>query len=117
MSPEEISSFLVTGGFYLQLPFIKDAVQKNSLTPLFAKLGSTDLSIENTPTSSKLIMIEEILNNTLKNEVKKILSGYPFTIGTVLSYFILKSGEIHKIRTILNGINYGMESERIKDMI
>jgi V/A-type H+-transporting ATPase subunit C len=51
----------------------------------------------------KLYLLEIILWNYLIHEAKKTFSGFPFTIGTVLSYMILKRTEIRNLITILNG--------------
>ena len=53
----------------------------------------------------------------MKSEVEHILVGYPFTIGIILAYFILKRNELKKIRTILNAKYYRIEPERIESMI
>ena len=58
-------------------------------------------------------MMEEIM----KHEVKRILSGYPFTIGIILAYFMLKGDELRKVRTILNAKLYGLQQERIDSLI
>ena len=58
-----------------------------------------------------------ILEEIMKHEVHRILAGYPFTIGIILSYFILKRNELKKIRTILNAKHYGIEQERIESMM
>ena len=53
----------------------------------------------------------------MKHEVQRILTGYPFTIGIILAYFMLKRNEMKKIRTILNAKRYHIEQERIESMI
>lgn len=57
---------------------------------------------------SKLYLLEIILWNYLIAEARKTLGGFPFTIGTVLAYLILKRTEIRNIITILNGKVYRM---------
>jgi V/A-type H+-transporting ATPase subunit C len=52
---------------------------------------------------SKLYFLEIILWDYLLHEAKKTFSGFPFTIGTVLSYLILKRTEIMNLITVLNG--------------
>lgn len=52
---------------------------------------------------SKLFLLEIILWSYLVSEAKRTLGGFPFTIGTVLSYLILKRTEIRNLITILNG--------------
>jgi V/A-type H+-transporting ATPase subunit C len=53
----------------------------------------------------------------MKIEVRKILTGYPFTIGIILAYFILKSDEIRKIMTVLNAKFYEWPEERILSLV
>ncbi len=63
---------------------------------------------------SKLYLLEIILWNYQIAEAKKTLGGFPFTIGTVLSYLILKRTEVRNIITILNGKVYKMDRAAIE---
>jgi len=63
---------------------------------------------------SKLYLLEIILWSYLVSEAKKTLGGFPFTIGTVLSYLILKRTEIRNLITILNGKLLNMEKTDIE---
>lgn len=63
---------------------------------------------------SKLYLLEIILWSYLVSEAKKTLGGFPFTIGTVLSYLILKRTEIRNLITILNGKLLNMEKAEIE---
>jgi vacuolar-type H+-ATPase subunit C/Vma6 len=63
---------------------------------------------------SKLYLLEIILWNYQIAEAKRSLSGFPFTIGTILSYLILKRTEIRNVITILNGKVYGMDRTAIE---
>lgn len=63
---------------------------------------------------SKLYLLEIILWNYLIAEARKTLGGFPFTIGTVLSYLILKRTEIRNIITIMNGKIYKMDRGEIE---
>jgi len=74
-------------------------------------------SQEQTKFSSRLTMIERILEQIMTIEVRKILTGYPFTIGIILAYFILKSNEIRKIMTVLNAKFYQWPEERILSLV
>ncbi len=62
----------------------------------------------------RLYLMEIILWNYLLVEARKTLGGFPFTIGTVLAYLILKRTEVRNIITILNGKVYGMEGGDIE---
>ncbi len=61
----------------------------------------------------KLYLLEIILWNSFLRQARRTLSGFPFTIGTVLAYLILKRTEIRNIITILNGKVYRMGREEI----
>ncbi|UCF97054.1 MAG: V-type ATPase subunit [Spirochaetaceae bacterium] len=74
-------------------------------------------SQEQTKLTARLTMIERILEQILAIEVRKILTGYPFTIGIVLAYFILKANEIRKIMTVLNAKFYDWPEEHILALI
>jgi vacuolar-type H+-ATPase subunit C/Vma6 len=62
----------------------------------------------------KLLLLELILWNYLIHEAKKTFSGFPFTIGTVLSYLILKRTEIRNLITILNGKVLRLQKDEIE---
>lgn len=67
--------------------------------------------------SSRLAMLESFMNELLLREVHRTLGGYPFTIGIVLSYFVLKQTEIRRIMTILNAKYYDVAEERIERLL
>jgi V/A-type H+-transporting ATPase subunit C len=67
--------------------------------------------------TSRLVLIERVLSEILMLEVRHILTGYPFAIGIVLAYFILKKNEISRLMTILNAKYYMLDEERIKGLI
>jgi len=68
-------------------------------------------------THSRLLLIERILEEILSHEVLRILSGYPFTIGIILSYLILKKNEVRRIRTIFLAKQLKLSKERIRGLI
>ncbi|MBN1480026.1 V-type ATPase subunit [candidate division KSB1 bacterium] len=67
--------------------------------------------------SSRLLFIEKITEQILLYEARKILFGPPFTIGIILTYFILKQHEMKQILTILNAKNYHYQPERISGLL
>ncbi len=66
---------------------------------------------------ARLVLIERILQQIMLHEVGRLLSGYPFTIGTVLAYVVLKRNEIRTLMTILNAKLYGLSQERIRGVL
>jgi len=63
----------------------------------------------------KLFILEIILWNYLVSEARKTLGGFPFTIGTILAYLILKRAEVRNLITILNGKVLGMDRDAIEE--
>lgn len=62
---------------------------------------------------SRFALLERVLREILLIEVRRILGGYPFTIGIILAYFILKGEEIRRIMTVLNAKSYDWPQDRI----
>jgi V/A-type H+-transporting ATPase subunit C len=60
-----------------------------------------------------LLLILSLLEEVFDKEVERLLLGYPFTIGIVLAYCFKKRAEVRKIITIINGIKYGVQEERL----
>lgn len=67
--------------------------------------------------AGQLTLIEKVLGEYLMKQVRQILAGYPFTIGIVMAYFILKRNEIQTLITILNAKYYGLSEERIRSRL
>lgn len=62
-------------------------------------------------------VMENFLYGFLLQEVKKALSGFPFTIGTVLGYLVLKHRETRNIVSVLYARHFGWEKEQIAPVI
>lgn len=59
---------------------------------------------------SRIDLVEEALEHEVEREVKRVLGGYPFTVGIVLSYCMLKEREISNIMSLLNQKRYSLIS-------
>ena len=121
---EAVLAAIVPGGFNLEKSIIDELFRAQNVTAVlqgFIKSKypglSTLLSSQTPDSTSRLLLIRRILEEIMNHEVQRILSGYPFTIGIILSYFILKGNELKKIRTILNAKHYGIQQERIESMM
>jgi len=115
---------MVPGGFNLNKAIIGELYHAQNVTPVLQTFVtgkypglSTLLSSQTSDSYSRLLLIHRILEEIMKQEVRRILAGYPFTIGIILSYFILKRNELKKIRTILNAKKYDISQQRIESLI
>jgi V/A-type H+-transporting ATPase subunit C len=66
---------------------------------------------------SRLLLVEGLLEQILRREVHRILGGYPFTVGIILAYSLLERREMSTIVTILNAKLYGLDPERVRNML
>ena len=66
---------------------------------------------------SRMALLERILEEILMWEIRRILTGYPFTIGIIIAYFVLKRSEIRRIMTVLNAKFYALPEERIEAVL
>lgn len=94
---------------------VLQAMVRKRYPQLAALLGSKEQHAERTLRAqfSRLVLIERILEQIMLLEVRRILAGYPFTIGIVLAYFVIKANESKKIMTILNAKFYNWPEDRI----
>lgn len=121
---EAVLATIVPGGFNLNKDVINELYSAQNVTSVLQQFVagkypglSTLLSSQTPDSTSRLLLIRRILEEIMRNEVQHILSGYPFTVGIILSYFILKRNELKKIRLILNAKQYGIKQDRIENMI
>ncbi|MBT3275617.1 MAG: V-type ATPase subunit [Spirochaetales bacterium] len=66
---------------------------------------------------TKHLILERIMDEVVSLEIRRVLTAYPFTLGIILSYFILKRRETRRIKLVLNGIFYGLDEDRIQNLL
>ncbi len=109
----EMLEWFIPGGQWIH----KESVRKYYTTDGLAKVvesvslgpyaGIKDLAQDN------VLLIENFLYEILLREVRAALSGFPFTIGTIMGYLILKQKETRNIRSLLHAKEYGWHKEEI----
>jgi len=121
---EAVLATIVPGGFNLDRAMISELYSAQNVTSALQVFVrgrypalSAFVSSKASDATSRLLLIQQMLNEIMKHEVQRILVGYPFTVGIILAYFILKRSELRKVRIILNTKQYGAQQERIESMI
>ncbi len=121
LTPERALACAIPQGIHLSPQAVAEAYAMDNpsavLTELVRRrypgLGGLLGGKETTESYARLVLIERILAEILMLEVRHLLAGYPFTIGILLAYFVLKSAEIRRIKTVLNAKFYNWPEERI----
>jgi len=117
---------LLTGGSIVDGKTLDSAMAaQNPAEPLTGRISSrvgVPATEENTADHGdaairSLAFLESLLQQMLLGESRRILGGYPFTIGVILSYFILSRQEARSITTVLNGKYYQLSPERIGGLL
>lgn len=121
---DAVLSMLVPGGYNLNRAMINELYSAQNITGVLHDFISGKypgllalLSVQSAESYPRLLLIHRLLEEIMKQEVRRMLAGYPFTIGIILAYLILKRNELKKIRTILNAKKYNLEQQRIEDML
>ncbi len=121
ISSDRLHTIILPGGHNLSAGTIEDALRAENVAHFLQTLLKSNypgvsmlLSADTHDNTSRLLLIERLLEQIMIHEVKKTLSGYPFTIGIILSYYLLKRNEVRKIQTILNAKQYELSPDRIK---
>lgn len=125
MEPAELASSIVSGGTLLDATELREAyLSDRPVEPLVAALGPrySALVRETAPAEERsqlrrLALLEDLLRSVLFQEIHRALGGYPFSIGTVLAYFLLVQNEVRVLITVLNARFYDLSPERIEDLI
>lgn len=124
LSEGEVLGYVIPGGRSLDSTTISSSYRAEDPGTMVSQIlekgypsFSSFLKTKGTDTYSRLRLFESILREILSKEITKVLVGYPFTIGTILVYFLLKEKEIQKIRTILNAKFYNLSEERIESAL
>ncbi len=121
---EAILTTIIPGGFHLSRSVIDELYQAQNVAATLQEFVagkypglSALLAAETSSSAARLALVQRILAEIRKHEVQRILAGYPFSIGIILSYFVLKRDELQKIRMLLNAKQYGRQQERIESLL
>jgi len=114
MPLETVWSTLIPGGRSLRRSLVEDLYDARNVTSVlqdFLKEQYPGLSAllgsKGADSTSRLQVIQRVLEEIKRQETQRILVGYPFNIGIILAYFFLKGEELGRIRTLLNAKLYG----------
>jgi len=123
LSLEQVLSLIIPGGFQLSEELLSQTYSSQGVGKIVQGMVrshpglSTIVNSQAADSISRLLLVERLLEQIMLYEIKRILTGYPFTIGIILSYFLLKHREINKVKAILNAKQYHLPEEQILGIV
>ncbi|MDX9701817.1 MAG: V-type ATPase subunit [Candidatus Auribacterota bacterium] len=116
LPPEQVEHLIYPNGRFFSAEKFFEAyvtrdtgefLKKISITPLKSTL-SANLTA---PLQDMALLINHLLKEILFKEIKKMLRGYPFTIGVPLSYIVLNRWEMNQLRSLTWALRLGKKED------
>jgi V/A-type H+-transporting ATPase subunit C len=109
----EMLEWVIPGGQWVNKEAVRNFYATDGLTKVAESVSLGPYIRIKDLVQENVSLIENFLYTFLAREVRKTLSGFPFTIGTVLGYLILKHKESRNIVSLFNAKQYGWNKEQI----
>jgi V/A-type H+-transporting ATPase subunit C len=113
----EMLEWFIPGGAWIAKDRVRDLYVSDGLTKVVESVSLGPYARIKEMAEGNMAAMEAFLYSFLLQEVKKALAGFPFTVGTVLGYLVLKHRETRNIISILNAKQFGWDKERILPLL
>ncbi|MDD5194991.1 MAG: V-type ATPase subunit [Candidatus Omnitrophica bacterium] len=113
----EILSCVIPGGSWIDKDTVRSAYATDGLAKIAESVSLGPYAKIKDLISENAYLIENFLYEILLREIKRALAGFPFTIGTVLGYLILKHRETRNVISLLYAKQYRMGKEVIAPLL
>ncbi len=122
---EQLETIMIKNGSLIASPqyaaFLKSDATKRSIDMLLEKKHKALMTLikenEHLPIRQQILIVERYLFSIRKKEFHTLLRGNPFSIGIVLSYFFLEERQDHLVRSLINGVHYGLDASTIREFV
>lgn len=113
----EMLEWFIPGGAWINKETVRKYYTTDGLTKVVESVSLGPYSKIKELAQDNVLLIENFLYGILLSEVDSALSGFPFTIGTVLGYLVLKQKETRNIIAIFQAKEYGWNKDRITPVV
>ncbi len=113
----EMLDFVLPGGQRITSDTVRKFYTTDGLTKIVESIAFGPYAKIKDLAEENVVLIENFLYDFLSREIKAALSGFPFTIGTVLGYLFLKRAETRNIISLLNAKNYGWNRQEVESLL
>lgn len=116
LPPEHIEYLFYPNGRFVSPEKFFDAYVTRDTSEFVRKIAigpAQSFASENVtvPLHDMALLLSEILKQALYREIKKILRGYPFTLGVPLSYILLYRWEMRQLRSLAWVLHLGRNEQ------
>jgi vacuolar-type H+-ATPase subunit C/Vma6 len=108
---------VISGGAWVDKETIRRVYVTNGLTKIVEGVSLGPYAKIKDLVEENIYFIENFLYEILLREVHRVLSGFPFTIGTILGYLILKRRETKNIISLLYAKTLGLKKEETSNLL
>lgn len=109
----EMLEWFVPGGAWITKEHVRGLYVSDGLAKVAESVSFGPYTAVKELIEDNAAAMEPFLYGYLTQEVKKALSGFPFTIGTVLGYLILQHRQTETIVSVLNAKQLGWRKDQI----
>jgi V/A-type H+-transporting ATPase subunit C len=113
----DILPLLISGGDRIQKDNIINLYMSNGVSSVVESIAVGPYAQIKRLINENVGLIENFLCEILMKEIKRALAGFPFTIGILLGYLILKRSETRNVISLLYAKSYGWKKEEVEHLL
>jgi V/A-type H+-transporting ATPase subunit C len=113
----DMLDWVIPGGSRINKDTVRECYSADGLGKILESCALGPYAKIKDLTEQNIFFLESLLYQFLLREVKRALAGFPFSIGTVMGYLILKRRETKNLISILNGKKMGWKKDELSALI
>ncbi|MFA5008600.1 MAG: V-type ATPase subunit [Candidatus Omnitrophota bacterium] len=117
LSMAAMMDVVIPGGEKIDKDSVRSFYSTDGLTKIVEGVAFGQYAKVKELVEANIYFIENFLYEILLREVKRVLAGFPFTIGTIIGYLILKRRETRNLISLIYAKSLGAKSEDISHLI
>ena len=113
----DILEWMIPGGARISKENVVNFYTTDGLTKIVDSVALGPYARIRELIEGNMSFIENFLHEVLLKEVKRALSGYPFTIGAIFGYVVLKRNETKNVVSLLYAKNLGWKRDETNNLL
>ena len=113
----DMLDWIIPGGAKIDKDSVRKAYNPDGIGTIIASVASGPYAAIKELIGQNTSLMENFLYQVLLREVRRALSGFPFSIGMVLGYLTLKRRETRNVISILNAKRLGWKKDETASLL